>query len=470
MALLLSSSNQRAEPAVCAQLLAFFIKILSLQDADQPPGKSSRGFYRRIWCPVLTLWYMIWQRLQTNHTLDAVVVDLRRGGADALGLKNKKPLSQRVLSRATTAFSKARKRLPLDWVKSSFSSFGQLLAGQIGQAKENELPVQLWDGSTLRMRPLGDLPKNFPPHRTRRKKSYWCVARVVVGFCASTGLALAAEMASLHVSEQALAVGLLLASTPALHLGDRNFGVWRVVRAAVQSGGQGLFRMTGSRAKKLAAGRRLKPGLDLAVQWAPSAHDQVDPGLEKKAVAGRLVVVRAHRAGYRTETLFLFTTLTDAVAYPPERLLALYGLRWQVELNFRTVKATMSLAQLEVKSADLAQKELYAGLMAYNLVRGLMGVAARSAGCRLDALSFAAARTQLTAALAVLWLSWLPDSVREEQWRHLIQEVGRARLPRRKKPRPSEPRQQCYSPRPFPPLRISRAQARAELKKQHAKG
>ena len=468
MALLLSS-NQRAQPAVRAQLLELFTQVLSLQGVGEGLEQSSRRFYVRIWCPVLTLWYLLWQRLQPNHTMDAVVIDLRRGGADALGPKNKKPLSQRVISRATTAFSNARKRIPLDWVKSCFSSLGERLAARLGQANENGLPVKLWDGSTLRMRPLGDLPKKFPPHRTRRKKSYWCVARVVVGFCANTGLALAAQMASLHVSEQALAVGLILASTPALHLGDRNFGVWRLVRAAVQSGGHGLFRLTGARANKLAAGRRLKPGLDLAVEWAPSAHDQVDRGLEEKGVAGRLVVVRAHRPGHRPQTLFLFTTLTDSAAYPPARLLALYGLRWQVELNFRTIKATMGLAQLEVKSADLAQKEFYAGLMAYNLVRGLMGVAARSAGCRLDALSFAAARSQLTAALCTLWLGWLPSSVRQEQWLHLVEEVGRARLPRRKKPRPSEPRAQCYAPRVFPLLRTSRSQARTQLKKQNAK-
>ena len=145
------------------------------------------------------------------------------------------------------------------------------------------------------------------------------------------------------------------------------------------------------------------------------------------------------------------------------------GCDCHIELNFRTVKATMDLAQLNVKSADLAHKEFYAGLMAYNLVRGLMGVAARSAGCQPDQLSFAAARTQLTSTLALLWMSCLPASLREEQWQHLIQEVGRARLPRRKKARPSEPRQQCYPPRVFLPLRTSRAQARKQLKKQHAK-
>ena len=470
MANLLSSAQKRTSQLTCSRLLALFCQLLALDAIAPTRGGSERGFYRRVWCPGLTLWYLIWQRLQSNHTLQAVVSDARRGGADGLRLGHPKLLSQRIVSRATSAFSKARARLPLAWVKSCFTTAAQRLTqwGQVLPA--GTLPVRLWDGSTLRMRPLGDLPKHFAPHRTRRKQSYWCVGRVVVGFCAQTGVALAAHLASLHRSEQALAVGLMLASPRALHLGDRNFGVWRIARAAVQSGGQALLRLTGARAKKLAASRRLKPGLDLAVEWIPSAHDQVDRGLQKKPVSGRLVVVRAQRRGYRTIRLFLFTTLTDPVAYPPQRLLELYGLRWQVELNLRTVKSTMGLAQLEVKSADLAQKEFYAGLMAYNLVRGFMGMAARQAEGAPGALSFSAARTNLTASLSILWLSWLPASVRWDQWQHLVEEVSRARLPHRTKPRPSEPRAQCYPPQVFPKLRTSRAEARKQLKTSHAKG
>lgn len=110
---------------------------------------------------------------------------------------------------------------------------------------------------------------------------YWCVVRVVVSFCAHTGVALAAQIGSMHQSEQALAVRLLLAAaTRALYVGDRNFGVWRVVRAAAQSGGEALVRLTRARANKLAAGRRLQSGLDLPVHWIPSARDQVDRGLK----------------------------------------------------------------------------------------------------------------------------------------------------------------------------------------------
>lgn len=461
-------ASPAARANASASLLQLFARLLALEVLPAPGNKSKRPFYRRAWCPLLTLWYLIWQRLCPQHTLAAVVADARRGGADALR-PGSKPLSARLRSTATTAFAKARARLPLAWVQEGFEQLARALAALAVPTPES-LPVRLLDGSTLRLRPHGDIPKEFPPHRTRRKESYWCVARVVVAFCGASAVALAAQMGSIHASEQALAVRLILAAAArVLYVGDRNFGVWRVVRACAQAGGHALVRLTGVRACKLAAGRRLRPGLDLAVRWTPSAHDQVDRGLEKEAVAGRVVVVRAARRGWRTQTLILFTTLTDAAAYPPAWLLAQYGRRWQVELDLRTVKVTMGLGQLEVKSADLARKEFYAGLMAYNLVRGLMGVAARSSGGVVQELSFAAARTILFGALGLLWLGWVPARRRREELERVCQEVGRARLPRRKKPRPAEPRAQYHTPQVFPPLRGTRAQARQLLKKLNRK-
>jgi Transposase DDE domain len=447
--------------------LQLFGKLFALEDWSHPQSPDHRRFYRRAWCPLMTLWYLIWQRLSPQHTLDAAVRDARRGGADALR-PSSKPLSARLVSSATTALAKARARLPLDWVVQGFERMARQLAA-LGPSAE-ALPVRLLDGSTLRLRPHGDIPKHFPPHRTCRKKAYWCVARTVVCFGAESALALAAQLGSIHLSEQALAVRLILAQAArALYVGDRNFGVWRVVRATVQAGGHALVRLTGVRAGKLAAGRRLRSGLDLAVEWGASAHDQVDRGLEKKVVAGRLVVVRVVRRGWRAQQLYLFTTLTDAATHLPAWLVEQYGRRWQVEVNLRWVKATMGLGQLEVKSADLARKEFYAGLMAYNLVRGIMGVAARAAGAVVRQLSFAAARTILHGALGMLWLNWVPARRRWEELERVCREVGRARLPRRRKARPAEPRAQYHVPQAFPPMRGTRSQARQQLKQSMRK-
>ena len=462
-------ASETARPEAAAQLLQLFAQLLALADLPACVAKTKRGFYRRAWCRRVTLWYLIWQRLTPWHTLDAVLVDARRGGADALG-GGRTPLSQRLRSSATTAFCKARQRLPLIWLVQCFEPLAQAAATLTVSAAPNALPVRLLDGSTTRLRPHGDIPKHFPPHRTRRQKAYWCVARTVVCFCATSAVAFSGQIGSLHLSEQALAVRLILAAaTRALYVGDRNFGVWRVVRACAQSGGHALVRLTRARAGRLAGGRRLKAGLDLALDWTPTRQDQVDRGLQKQAVAGRLVVLRGQRRGWRTETLYLFTTLTETPAYPPAWLLQQYGRRWQVEVNLRWVKVTLGLGQLEVKSADLARKEFYAGLMAYNLVRGAMGMAARATDGTAEQLSFTTARTILCGALCLLWLSWVPAAKRWAELQRISAEVGRARLPRRKKPRPAEPRAQYHVPQVFPALRGTRAQARRNLKKMAAK-
>jgi hypothetical protein len=357
----------------------------------------------------------------------------------------------------------------LEWVEQCFVKLAAALLS-LSPSRSQELPVELLDGSTKRLRPHGDIPQHFAPHRTRRKQAYWCVARVLVSFCAATGLATAARIDSLKVSEQALAVRLILeAAKRLLYVGDRNFGVWRVARAAVQGGGHALVRLTQVRARRLWGRKRLPAFLDQPVLWSPSAHDQVDPGLEAQGVEGRLIIIKVRRCGYRPQTLYLFTTLTDARAYSPQRLLELYGWRWQAELNLRTLKATLQMDQSEAKSADMVRKEFYAGLMAYNLVRGLMAAAAEQAGCRPLELSFSKVHGLLAAVMTELFMAWMSGPARKGRLQWLLGEAAAAKLPQRRKRRPSEPRAQYYKPNVFPKLKVSRQEARKALKKSLSK-
>jgi len=434
-----------------------------LSDCQPPPG-----FYERLWTPPLTLWYLIWQQLRPDHTLQKVQTDARRGGADRLCPAGK-PLSQRLQSKATAAYSNARQRLPLDWVRQCFEKLARVLL-TLAPQPAHDLPIELLDGSTQRLRPYGDIPKRFPPHRTRRKRAYWCVARVLVSFCALTGVATGARIASIHISEQALAVQWILQTArPVLYIGDRNFGVWRVARAAAQAGAHVLVRLTQVRARRLWGRKRLPAFLDQAVVWSPTAHDQVDPDLRKEPVPGRLLILKAHRRGFRPQTLYLFTTLTQAQVYPPDRLLELYGWRWRVELNFRTIKSTMAMEQSEAKSADMVGKEFYAGLMAYNLVRALMAAAAAQSGCAPAQLSFTQVHGLLAAALADLFLTWVSGPARQRRLQWLLDEASGAKLPRRRKPRQAEPRAQYCAPPKFPKLKGTREEARAALKKKRQK-
>lgn len=59
----------------------------------------------------------------------------------------------------------------------------------------------------------------------------------------------------------------------------------------------------------------------------------------------------------------LLATSLPAEAFPPERVLALYRLRWQVELAFKRLKSLTGLGELPAKSPDLARAWLHAKLI-----------------------------------------------------------------------------------------------------------
>lgn len=421
-----------------------------------------QGFYDRLFTPLVTLWYMIFQRLNPDHTLEQVVADARHGGADSLCRR----LSARLLSAATASYSNARQRLPLAFLFEALAlQAGQMLQGQT-HALWRGLTLCLLDGTTVRLRPYGDIPEQFPPHRNQAKTpAYWCLMRTVVCFCARTGAALACAAGALARSEQVLACQLMLQQSwaSALYLGDRNFGIFRVAQTARAVQAQVLLRMTGFRARKL-LGRALRLG-DHAVLWQPTRHDQLQPECSAAPLPGRLLAVRVQRPGFRALTLYLFTTL-PAGAYAAQELVRLYGVRWHVELNLRYLKTQMGLVQLECKSAEMAQKEWVAGLMAYNLVRAAMLCAALAAKlCPLE-LSFASARRYLT--------HWLARFGRNRHgcaqlWAHLLHSLQRTRLSQRRKIRPAEPRAQRHLRQPYPPLLGSRQKARRQMKKYASK-
>ena len=283
--------------------------------------------------------------------------------------------------------------------------------------------------------------------------------RVVVCFCALSGAALNCALGSTHLSEQVLACQIILrTATRSLFVGDRNFGVFRVVQAGRQARQEMLVRMTNLRAAKL-LGKALVPG-DHGVSWKPTRHDQLEPGCSPQPIQGRLLVARLERPGFRSQLLCLFTSLNEAAQYPLEDLVKLYGLRWHIELNLRYLKAQMELVQLEVHSADMARKEWLAGLMAYNLIRAAMLCAALHEQISPLTLSFSASRRRLE-----YWLRVFGRSRGEACacWQKLLEEISRCLLPRRRKPRPDEPRAQRHVREPYGPLIGSRAAAREKL-------
>ena len=453
-----------------AQLLEQFTKLLPASLLVGWLACTPKAFYQRAFTPLITLWYIIFQRLQPKHTLSKVISDARCGGADCLSQANKR-LSKQLRSLSTAAFSKARSRFPVDLLSKTLRHSAHEIRSWTKGLKWEGWNIALLDGSTFRLRPLGDIAQTFPPHRpgNTKKDPYWCLVRVVCAFCLNSGVLLDCAMGDLTFSEQALSAQLLNVGCWAkwIFVGDRNFGVYSVIRSITAAHAQALVRLTEVRAGKLAkqVGLKLRHGLDVAITWTPSCHDKCPLGLDPLPVAGRLLVNRVQMPGFRSQLLFLFTTLTDQSLYTPLQLAQLYAERWQIELYLRYVKTQMGMEFLECKSADMARKEWLAGLIAYNLIRSIMVAAAARSLISVKLLSFSR-----TAELFHDWLiRWLMDPSKTLSWEQLLKDVAACRQPRRGKPRPSEPRAVRKFHRDFQELLGDRAAAQETLRISNAK-
>ena len=445
-----------------AQLLRWFLLTLPHRALYRLPALAQLNFYERLFSPLVTLWYLLFQWLNPDHTLDAVITNARAGGADRLNPK----LSRQLRSNSTGPYSDARRRLPEAFLDQALRLQGSKIIGLSPTTLWKDIQVNLLDGTTVRLRPYGDIPKEFPPHgNQQQKKTYWCLMRVVVCFCALSGAALDCALGSNYLSEQLLGAQILLrALGSALFLGDRNFGVFRIVQAARHTQQKVLLRLTDVRARKL-LGRVLRRG-DFAVVWQPTPHDKLLADCSAEPVTGRLIIQRLHPPGFRAQWLCLFTTLTDKVKFPPDQLVELYGVRWHIELNLRYVKTQMQAEQLEVHSAGMARKQWLACLLAYNLIRAAMLGAALHQGLDPLTLSFSACRRRLE-----VWLEDFGRTLRDvrAKWERVLIQMARCRLPKRNKPRPAEPRATRHIRNSFPPLVGSRSRARKKLKKTNKK-
>ena len=429
----------------------------------KPKKPAPERFYERIFSLRVTLWYLIFQRLNFDQTQAAVVVNLRAGGADRLGRRRAAKLSRRVRSTQTSAYNQARQRMPLALLAAALMHLRQGLLKLVGLApapRHRPGPAQrtrqILDGSTLAVLVNPRLAAAYPPARNQNGTSDWSLLRIVVGFCARSGAVLSALEGAMQRSEQALAWTLIEgAAAFTVWIGDRNFGVWSVGAQAVQHGQDVLVRLTRARAAKLAQGRPLHSGEDRSIQWSPSRSDQAPPGTERSAVNGRLIYVRLQKQG-RWIDLWLFTTL-EAADYPVALLVSWYGQRWQAELHFRSVKTQMKLAELDVCTPEMARKEFYAGLLAYSLVRAVMW----GAGERLEAGSKALSFSQARRVLLERFKLWGRGVTPRQDWsRQLLAEVAQHTLPKRVKERPSEVRRVRHRRLKYPPLKGSRAAAR----------
>ena len=423
--------------------------------------------YWRAYTPLIVLWGFLYQRLNADHTCDSYVAYLRSGKADQLDAadEHEEPLSQRLRSESNAGYVQGRNRFPIALLQKATELVYMQIESWLGEESTGQgRAVRFLDGTTYTVPPLGDLAATYGHSSNQHGEHQWVKVRSVASFDLRSQAVVGTVEAPYVVGETSMVLPLLQADPEpgALYIGDRNFGVYRVLQALHCTSKEGLIRLQKQQWQSLMKRNgieRLCPGESCPCVWQPSRQDTLLDGVPAPAIAGRLVRIRSEKAGFRPLEFYLFTTLLDEQCYPVATLAALYARRYaSVEVGFRHLKTTMQLDNLCVHSAAMFRKEMAAGLLAYNLVRALMTRAAQLGQQEVTTLSFVQVKRRLYHAFFDGQPSWahpVSDSAQV-----LYRRLKACRLPSRLRKVQHEPRRMRYRWRRYPPLTTDRHTAR----------
>ena len=389
-----------------ADVLGLFQQLLPLEFFWAALKQAKVRENNRVYHSAVVVWLMIWQRLQAQGTLESAVLDL-------LALPGSfwpqpcKRLEQSAkeggprLSHETGAYNQARHELSLSVVEHCYDHVFQQII-EPAQLAPDRRPAFFFDGTTMRMPHSEELVKAYPPTSNQHGVSHWPILRLLAAHDLYTGLALRPQWGPVNGSEAVSEQGLLEAvidrlPSEATVVADANFGVFSVAYAAQQRNHPVVLRLTNVRALHLSGGP-LQDGTDRRIQWKPTREDRRShPDLPPDAsVSGRLIVRQVQPSnGAKPFLLALFTTLED----PAEPVVELYGKRWNMEVDLRSLKGTLRLEELTCESKEMVAKEIDVAMLTYNLVRAVIYRTALQTGVEPRVFSFTKVRNVLQAFL-----------------------------------------------------------------------
>ena len=235
-----------------------------------------------------------------------------------------------------------------------------------------------------------------------------------------------------------------------------------MIALSMGRGVDSVVRLHQRRSADFSRGKRLGKGDHLIVWTRPDKPDWMDQQTYDRippSMTVRELEVKVHQPGFRTESLVVVTTLTNAKKYTREDIAELYHKRWLAELDIRAIKITLGMDVLRCKTPAMVRKELWTCLLAYNLIRKTMLQAAKESGLSPRALSF-------TTAMQTIAASWMTLATHDEKIIAILIEVQITSLNEQvvgKRPDRIEPRAVKRRPRWDKLLTKPRDEARADL-------
>ena len=379
----------------------YFAALLSQERIEKAFG-TARWFWQGwIYTPAVTVWVFLSQCLSPDHSCRDAVARLIAWRV-ARGLK--------PCSADTGAYCTARNDLPEEVLHE--------MVRDAGKQVEDESPeswlwlgrkVRVVDGSTVTMADTQENQAAYPQMKAQEPGCGFPIARILVIFSLSVGTVLEAAIGKYQgkqTGENSL-LRDLYASLAAgdVILADRYYSGWCDLALLRQRGIDVVIRKHQLRPTDFRTGTRLGKD-DHLVSWArpprPKWMSAEQYATLPDVLTLREIRIRVAHKGMRTRSLVVVMTLLDPQAYQREEIALLYRRRWQAELHLRSIKVDLQMDHLRCKTPQRVRKEFYTHLLGYNLIRGVMAVAAYQSGQSPWEISFKGALQTLSQFLPTL--------------------------------------------------------------------
>jgi Transposase DDE domain len=356
----------------------YFAALVDQETITAALGEASSLWQGWIYTPAVTVWVFLSQCLSADHSCRDAVARL----AAWRTAHGRSPCSPE-----TGAYCTARDALPE-------SACRELVRGTGRELEEQAPPEWLWrgrrvrvvDGSTITMPDTAENQAEYPQANTQRRGCGLPIARVLVIFSLAVGTVLEAAMGQYQgkqTGENSLFRTLHhTLSEGDVVLADRCYSGWFDMAMLRERRIDVVVRKHQLRRSDFRTGKRLSKDDHLVRLIKPQRPDWLPTELYENLPAEltlREVRVRVNQRGFRSKLFVVVTTLVDAEAFGAWELADLYRRRWQAELHLRSLKVVLQMDHLRCKTPHRVRNEFYMHLLAYNLVRRVMALAAAEA-------------------------------------------------------------------------------------------
>jgi hypothetical protein len=405
------------------------------------------GTYRdKIFTPIVTLNIFLWQALNDNGSCKQAIAHL---------------ISDRVFeglpanSFNTGPYWKARKRLSLSWIIKEVKRIGLILHVNSGKLWSwKGLNVLLVDGTTVLMPDTPENQKKYPQQQSQKPGLGFPIARLVGLISLNSGTVIdyaIGEYQGKGTGETSLfskLIGSLTAND--LLLADRYYCSYAIIMRLQMRGVAFLSRNHPQKKADFRNGLELGKK-DHIIEWKKPKRKAVWMTQEEHDYLPDSLTLRE----FSVNGAVYITTLLDNSTYPKKELAELYKERWQIELDFKTLKTDLKMEMLRCKTPEMVEKEIAVKFMAYNLIRGNIAESANRHNKIPRRISFKSAVQLLDAAR--IKVGNLSLKIIRNVYETLLKIIASTSTEKRN--RPPQPRAIKRRPKSYPLLTVPRAEA-----------